>query len=69
MVNDIEDWIAEKNIEARVVSQDELPWVIAEHIVRKGTRAQPFLRPAWLKNREKIKTRMRRAVKRGVQRA
>lgn len=48
---------------------EEVAWAIAKSIARNGTTAQPFMRPAWFKQKPMIVTRAGYAAKRVIRRA
>lgn len=60
---EIYDWIVAKGITSREYpTADELSWAITAHIEEHGTRAQPFLRPAFAKFRYAFGERAAAAV-------
>lgn len=62
-------WIARKGIRAKFVTQEELPWIIARKIARDGTRAQPFMEPAFKSTQPRIQQLVRAAITRAINRA
>lgn len=59
----IENWMIEKGLAPRGGSLTGSAYGIAKTIVRKGTYAHPYMRPAWFDNELKVKRAARNAVK------
>lgn len=62
------DWIRVKRIEPRdpSMSARDLAFVIARSIARKGTKAQPYMRPALFGNRSRVLQLVREGALRGL---
>ncbi|MFA7666455.1 MAG: HK97-gp10 family putative phage morphogenesis protein [Burkholderiaceae bacterium] len=58
------DWIKVRRIQPDdpTMSQEDLAYVFARSIARKGTPAQPFMRPAYEANRVKAEQRISKAI-------
>ena len=59
----IEEWMKAKGLTPKKGSYTESAYAIARTIGRAGTYAHPFLRPAWYKNKYRIRKQIKRAVK------
>lgn len=69
MVENIEQWIDDKGIVGEHYSNDrDLAEAISHTIAALGTRAHPFLRPAWYGYRERLINNAHRDIKRKVRR-
>lgn len=62
--DNILDWIKVRRIQPDDpdMSQEDLAYVIARSIARKGTPAQPFMGPAYEDNRAKAERRISKAI-------
>ncbi|MFZ5621171.1 MAG: HK97-gp10 family putative phage morphogenesis protein [Pseudomonadota bacterium] len=58
------DWIKVRRIQPDdpAMSQEDLAYVFARSIARKGTPAQPFMKPAYEANRVKAEQRIAKAI-------
>lgn len=59
-VDALRDWAR------RRLGDENLAFVVARAISERGTKAQPFMRPAFNRNRKKIEGEFRREIKRAV---
>lgn len=66
LIQNIEEWVDRKGIQANHVPQSDLGYVIALSIAESGTSRQPFLGPAWFMTKDDVKNEHRRAVKKSV---
>lgn len=64
----IASWLSRKGIQPRPgVSAERLAWLISRSIARKGTRPQPYLKPALTEsNASRIADLVERAMQRGI---
>lgn len=62
-VKHIEEWMREKNLEPYTGSYFVSAAYIASTIVKRGTHAHPYLRPAWFDNELEIKRAAKNALR------
>lgn len=63
LVGQVYEWMETKPVSPKKDSMWESAMSITQAIIEKGTHAHPFIRPAWYKNRLKLKRATRKAVK------
>lgn len=62
-------WTSARNLKKWAgdkLGDENLAYAVQKSIARKGTKAQPFLRPAFYRNDAKIEQDIKNAVKRGL---